>query len=73
VTVLRYTAAAIEEGARLNRQAIDTYVECMAFDQWPGYSDAITTLDLPRWAYPRTTNSNDDLMAALETYLQESA
>ncbi len=73
VTVLRYTDAAIEEGGRLNRQAIDLYAECHESGVWPGYTDTITTLDLPRWAYPRTTNSNDDLMAALETYLQESA
>lgn len=51
VTVVRYTADAIAEGRRLNRQAIDLYARCKAADHWPGYTDQIVTIDLPRWAY----------------------
>ena len=32
------------------RYAIDTYVECVDTDQWPGHPAEISYLDPPRWA-----------------------
>lgn len=32
------------------RHAIDTYAACAEANEWPGYSDGITQLPLPRWA-----------------------
>lgn len=51
VTPGRYVPQAQAEGERLNRQAIDLFVECMAFDQWPDYATGITPLDIPGWVY----------------------
>ena len=47
VTVVRYDQEAIAEGDRLNRQAIDLYVECRTANHWPEYTDHSVTLSLP--------------------------
>lgn len=51
VSVLRYTPEAIEEGRRQNRRAIDLYAQCLDSETWPSYTDGVTDIDLPRWAY----------------------
>lgn len=47
---IRYTRAAVEEGRRANREAIDLYARCMETGDWPGYSSDIVTIGLPAWA-----------------------
>lgn len=49
VTVVKYDDQAIEEGRRLNRQAIRLYADCMERGVWPGYSDDVETISLPGW------------------------
>lgn len=50
VSVIELDAAALAEGRRLNRQAVDLYAHCVEHDQWPGYGDGIHTISLPSWA-----------------------
>jgi len=50
---------ALVEAAALNRDALARYAQCMADDKWPGYSEDVERIDIPRWAYT----------ASLETYL----
>lgn len=50
VSVVDYDLEALEEGQRLNRQAINTYTECRAANHWPEYTDQRVTLSLPRYA-----------------------
>ena len=38
-------------GQRLRRRAINLWAEAQALDEWPGYPDQITTIDLPTWAF----------------------
>jgi hypothetical protein len=65
VTPVRYTEAALEEGRRRNRRAIDLYAECHERDSWPGYfgSDGVVTLDLPTWASYDWATSDDAAFA----------
>ena len=53
VSVVELDAAAIAEGRRLNRQAIDLYAQCVEDNEWPGYGDGVELLSLPAWAAPR--------------------
>lgn len=39
-----------DAGRRRVAQALDIYQQCTEADEWPGYSPAIETLSLPRWA-----------------------
>lgn len=50
VSVVQFDEEAMEEGARLMRQAIDTFKHCTANDVWPGYDTGITPISLPAWA-----------------------
>lgn len=56
VSVVEFDDEAIEEGARLVRQAIDTYAHCMETGKWPGYDEGITQMSLPPWKF----QSEDD-------------
>ncbi len=47
---VRYLNAAVEEGRRANREAINIYAQCMETGVWPGYSKHIVTIGLPAWA-----------------------
>nr|WP_243863903.1 PD-(D/E)XK nuclease-like domain-containing protein [Brooklawnia cerclae] len=38
-------------GRRMNRQAIDTYANCRATDQWPGYPPVVNIVSAPPWAF----------------------
>ena len=51
VTVVRYDSAAMAEGERLGRAAIDTYVECMRTGVWPSYVDQAVEIGLPPYAF----------------------
>ncbi|OBK92622.1 hypothetical protein A5646_03310 [Mycobacterium sp. 1245499.0] len=50
VSVVEFDAEAMIEGARLARNAIDTYARCTELDDWPGYIPGITSISLPYWA-----------------------
>jgi hypothetical protein len=50
VTNVRYLNAAVEEGRRANREAIDLYARCMETGKWPEYVSDIVTIGLPPWA-----------------------
>lgn len=51
VTPGRYIESARAEGERLNRQAIDLFLECSTTDSWPGFVEGIAPLDIPGWVY----------------------
>lgn len=50
VNVVELDAAAMAAGRARNRQAREVYRDCVAADVWPGYSDDIELISLPRWA-----------------------
>jgi PDDEXK-like domain of unknown function (DUF3799) len=41
---------AVTAGARRNRAALELFAECTATGVWPGHSETIETIGLPRWA-----------------------
>jgi len=47
-----FTASAemIERGEEQRREALTVWKHCVDMDEWPGYSDGIEDIDLPRWA-----------------------
>lgn len=49
VTVAQVDALALQVGRYLNRQALDLYAECSRTGHWPGYSDDVELIPLPRW------------------------
>lgn len=53
VTVAELDALSLRIGAQLNRDAIDTYAECVHAGRWPGYSDDVALVSLPPWAITR--------------------
>lgn len=50
VSVVQLDDEALAEGRALNRQALDIWRDCREADVWPGYTDDIETISLPRWA-----------------------
>lgn len=50
VTVAQPSAEVLAWGQRRNRRAIELYKRCIDTDTWPGYSDDVVHIDLPRWA-----------------------
>lgn len=67
VSVVELDEEAVAEGARLARQAVDLYHQCVTTGQWPGYPEHIVTLSLPRWARnPAIQSIADDVIAELE-------
>jgi hypothetical protein len=52
VSVVEYGPAEIAEGRRLNREAINTYRECITSNKWPSYpgTDGVIPISLPAWA-----------------------
>lgn len=66
VTVVRYDAEALAEGERLNRQAIDLYVQCKRSGKWPDYADRPVTLSLPYHALKARDQAIYDEAAELE-------
>ncbi len=64
VSVVEFDDEAIEEGARLVRQAIDTYARCMETGLWPGYDEGITQMSLPPWKFQSEDNAGDIVIGA---------
>lgn len=50
VTVAEPDAEALAWGAERNRRALDLYARCVETGEWPGYSDDVELVSLPRWA-----------------------
>lgn len=50
VGVYTLTPEAIAQGRVENREALATADACLRSGNWPGYSDSVVGLDLPRWA-----------------------
>ena len=50
VTVAQPDAMALRIGRHYNRLAINTYRRCVADSSWPGYSDGVELVGVPRWA-----------------------
>lgn len=49
VTVVQPDPTAMLIGQFENRSAIDIYAECRSTGRWPGYTDDIALISLPRW------------------------
>ncbi|MGW1998500.1 PD-(D/E)XK nuclease-like domain-containing protein [Embleya sp. NPDC001921] len=49
VTVVEPDAMALRIGRALNRQAIETYRDCVAADHWPAWSEDVVSIGLPPW------------------------
>lgn len=49
VSVVELEPDAIRAGRARNRKAIDTYLQCRTDDHWPGYSDDVELVRVPRW------------------------
>jgi hypothetical protein len=49
VTVIQPDPTAFQIGDYLNQEAMRVYAECKASDRWPGYSDGVELVSLPRW------------------------
>jgi hypothetical protein len=47
VTVLRLTARALEQGARLCRMWFEQFIACEQSNAWPAYCESIVDLDVP--------------------------
>jgi hypothetical protein len=50
VTVVELDAEARQVGHERNRRALEIYRDCSASGYWPGYSDSIELISLPKWA-----------------------
>lgn len=50
VAVYVLTDAAVEQGRQENAAGLATAARCIESGEWPGYSDQVVALDLPRWA-----------------------
>lgn len=71
VTPVEYDDEAMFEARRLNRQAIDTYVHCLATGEWPSYAVGTVTISLPRFALRDGIQADaDNLIAELEGIYQ---
>lgn len=50
VAVYHVPTEMLELGRRTYLENLQTYVECLASDNWPAYGDNVQTLQLPAWA-----------------------
>lgn len=49
ITVFELDEQALRIGRALNRDAINTFADCTARDEWPGYANEVATISLPAW------------------------
>lgn len=49
IRVVEPDVIALRHGRNRNREAIETYAQCIATGRWPGYSDDIEHVALPAW------------------------
>lgn len=50
VAVYRVGSLSLQAGRSIYRRALYNYRQCKQWDEWPGYSQYIEPLDIPRWA-----------------------
>ena len=50
VAVYMLDEEAVYKGSETRKRNLDTYAECLVKDEWPGYSENLTAISLPRWA-----------------------
>lgn len=50
VAIYQLDEEALSIGRERNRRALELFAQCESSGVWPGYSDDIETLSLPRWA-----------------------
>lgn len=51
----------LEGGRMIYRRALRKFADCLAADKWPGYSDEVETVPLPRWADQTLANMESPL------------
>lgn len=68
VSVLRFDADAVADGARMMRRAVTLFADCTDSGQWPGYTDTAVALSLPAWVQRDAIN---DEAAQLITELED--
>lgn len=51
IGIYRLDDAAMAEGARLMRRALDIAARCLETGVWPAYETAVQSIGIPRWAY----------------------
>lgn len=59
VSVIELDEDALEQGRRLNREAIRIYAECQQKNEWPGYGEDVHLVSLPAYA----TYQNEERIA----------
>jgi hypothetical protein len=57
VSVIELDEATEQLGREANARAIDTYQQCKALDEWPGYPPQIITISAPPWAFTKEEES----------------
>ncbi len=62
VGVYQLDADAMQHGNELRKQNMRMIADCRAINEWPGYSNTIEPLSLPKWAFTTThdTLTSDD-------------
>lgn len=58
VAVYAASAAMVEQGRAEAAANLRLIADCRSADQWPGYSDTIELIDLPRWAQQFNDSTN---------------
>lgn len=53
----------LELGRKQNAGLLEYFAECRHDDHWPGYSDAIELVTLPRWATQSVTTTEESITA----------
>lgn len=51
VSVTELVADAVDRGRDLNDRALEMFRDCTESGIWPGFTQGITPIDIPRWAY----------------------
>lgn len=59
VAVYRISDDAVEAGWRQLTQLLETYDRCCRSGRWPGYSNEIQSVTLPRWAWALTADDDE--------------
>lgn len=60
VAVYELSQNAIELGRETNERNLDLLIQCLETDIWPGVSESIEIIDMPKWAYQNREVNNDE-------------
>lgn len=64
VTPARLSGEFRELGQRRWERAVHTWAACLSGNRWPAYVDRIATLEAPRWALAKDSETQDGAVAA---------